>query len=185
MDGGGKGLRQLPDKLKTCRHEEGGASRAAWHSEGHDGQTASRDRRKLDERWNFAPQRSALPIHPTAKVPAKETSAGPAALHENGGENGWWWEGASSTPGQVENLPPRRGRRFTETVGRMDGGGKGLRQLPDKLKTCRHERERTASRRHGRIAGCCALTHASRDCRAIAHGYDRGSRPPASGGSPC
>jgi hypothetical protein len=39
----------------------------------------SRDRLKLDERWNFALPRFALPTRLTAKVPAKETSAGPAA----------------------------------------------------------------------------------------------------------
>ena len=36
------------------------------------------DRRKLDERWNFALPGSELPTDPTAKLPAKETSAGPA-----------------------------------------------------------------------------------------------------------
>ncbi|MEI6256580.1 MAG: hypothetical protein WCQ77_08050, partial [Planctomycetota bacterium] len=38
----------------------------------------SRDRLKLDERWNFALPRPELPQSPAAKVPAKETSAGPA-----------------------------------------------------------------------------------------------------------
>ena len=38
----------------------------------------SRDRLKLDERWNFALPGPELPANFTAKVPAKETSAGPA-----------------------------------------------------------------------------------------------------------
>ena len=37
----------------------------------------SLDRLKLDERRNFALSRFGLPTGPTAKVPAKETSAGP------------------------------------------------------------------------------------------------------------
>jgi hypothetical protein len=52
---------------------------------------ASRDRLKLDERWNFARQTAAAAFSPTAKVPAKETSAGPAVKDSRN------WK----TPGQL------------------------------------------------------------------------------------
>jgi hypothetical protein len=45
---------------------------------------ASRDRLKLDERWNFAHTTAAAAFSPTAKVPAKETSAGPAVAEGDG-----------------------------------------------------------------------------------------------------
>jgi len=85
-----EGQRQLPDKLKTCRHEE-----AEWREPG------SAEARKS---VGISPRpRSAQPIRLTAKVPAKETSAGPA--------------GPAGNTTRCE----------------------GQRQLPDKLKTCRHE----------------------------------------------
>jgi len=89
-----EGQRQLPDKLKTCRHEE-----AEWREPG------SAEARKS---VGISPRpRSAQPIRLTAKVPAKETSAGQSCGHE----------------------AVRGGERRCE----------GQRQLPDKLKTCRHE----------------------------------------------
>jgi len=81
-----EGPRQLPDKLKTCRHVD--------PKEGEPGSAEAR--RALE----FRPQTVAAASAQMAKFPAQETSAGPA-----------------------------------------DGGrrtAKGPRQLPDKLKTCRH-----------------------------------------------
>ena len=168
--GSGEGQRQLPDKLKTCRHEGrgrrragiGGSStsvgisprqglhhqhatwakfpaketsagpavrcstvpsltlRAFMRAERHAipsltlracmrprcvRRMASRDRLKLDERWNFAPQGSAPPKGPTAKVPAKETSAGPAAGNRRA------LGSAASTHGQVHTLSATNGGR--------------------------------------------------------------------------
>ena len=68
------------------------------------GRAASRDRLKLDERWNFALSGFEPSKRPTAKVPAKETSAGPAA-HDSGRS-----AQAPSTLGQVKNLPPRQSK---------------------------------------------------------------------------
>ncbi|MEI6255780.1 MAG: hypothetical protein WCQ77_03950 [Planctomycetota bacterium] len=48
------------------------------------GNPESRDRLKLDERRNFALSRFELPKNPMAKVPAKETSAGPAVHCHSG-----------------------------------------------------------------------------------------------------
>ena len=89
------------------------------HARGHEGSAWSRDRRKLDERWNFALPGPAPPGRPTAKVPAKETSAGPAGV---------WCVGHEHGPRQIpDKLKTCRHER------------QGA--LPDKLKTCRHERQ--------------------------------------------
>jgi hypothetical protein len=55
-----RGLRQRSDKLKTCRHEErdGGSTRVG-----------SRDRLKLDERWNFALSGLASSMTPHGESP--------------------------------------------------------------------------------------------------------------------